>query len=119
MMVEEDSPHRSELSLDAYQSVALDTAGGPVHDLLACWALGVTGEAGEFADLIKKHLYHGHPLDREKIAQELGDVLWYVSVAARALGFNLSEIAEGNLSKLCRRYPDGFSAERSLHREDP
>lgn len=42
--------------------------------LLACDGLGLTGEAGEVAELLKKHVGHGHALDRDKLAKELGDV---------------------------------------------
>jgi len=80
-------------------------------------ALGLVGESGEVADLIKKVVAHGHPLDAEKLAQELGDVLWYLAVTADALGFSLDEIANRNITKLRARYPNGFSPGRSIDRE--
>lgn len=103
--------------LDQYQSDAMRTAGERTDDL-ACHALGVAGEAGEVADLMKKHLFHGHPLDKAMAAKELGDVLWYVAVLSRRLGFSLSEVAEMNVEKLMRRYPSGFSTEGSIIRRD-
>lgn len=73
---------------------------------LANWSLGLAGEAGEAADYLKKHLYHGHELDRDKLAKELGDVLWYLNAIAVECGLNLeTEIAMANVHKLADRYP--------------
>lgn len=80
--------------------------------------LGLTGEAGECADLLKKHLYHGHDYDSIEMVKELGDVLWYIALAAYSMGYTLDEVMEKNLSKLYARYPDGFTTERSLNRDD-
>jgi NTP pyrophosphatase (non-canonical NTP hydrolase) len=81
-------------------------------------ALGLTGEAGEFAELAKKHLFHGHTLDKEKAAKEIGDVLWYVAFACEALGVSLDEIAERNIAKLKARYPDKFETRLSLVKDE-
>ena len=78
--------------------------------------MGLCGESGEVIDLVKKHLSQGHPLDREALAKELGDVAWYLAETAYVLGYPLEEIFRMNLEKLSARYPDGFSSERSLHR---
>jgi len=81
-------------------------------------ALGLAGEAGEFADAIKKVSFQGHALDKTHLAQEVGDILWYCSLAASALGMDLDDIAVHNVQKLQKRYPDGFEVERSLHRPE-
>jgi NTP pyrophosphatase (non-canonical NTP hydrolase) len=73
---------------------------------------------GEIADTIKKVYFHGHDLDRDELVKELGDVLWYVALAATALDVPLAEIMQGNIEKLQRRYPDGFSAEASRNRSE-
>lgn len=104
--------------LDDYQKLALVTAAGSQQDRLVSTALGLTGESGEFADMIKKHVFHGHTLDREDLKKELGDILWYVAVAAHTHGFDLSEVATTNIEKLKRRYPEGYSEERSINREE-
>jgi NTP pyrophosphatase (non-canonical NTP hydrolase) len=70
--------------------------------------LGIAGEAGEFADLMKKDAYHGVPADRDKVLKELGDVLYYVTIAAYEHGFSLEQIAVANNKKLAARYPAGF-----------
>lgn len=106
------------MNLDDYQTKAMRTANrdGDPKVVLAVIGLGLTGEAGEAADLIKKHVGHGHPLDVEKLGKELGDVLWYVAVAAWHLGIPLSSVAEKNIEKLWQRYPQGFSSEASMSR---
>lgn len=80
--------------------------------------MGLNGEAGEAIDILKKHLFQGHDLDREHLAKELGDVAWYLAVSADALGYSLEQILQMNIDKLRKRYPDGFEAERSVNRED-
>jgi NTP pyrophosphatase (non-canonical NTP hydrolase) len=80
-------------------------------------ALGLTGESGEVADMIKKTLYHGHLIDIEKLIKELGDVLWYISVMAETLDIPLEKIAEQNIAKLAARYPEGFSEYLSINRK--
>lgn len=82
------------------------------------FSFGLTGETGEVIDCLKKHLFHGHPLDREKLKIELGDVMWYVATLATTAGISLQDVAEANIEKLRKRYPEGFSEERSNHRED-
>ena len=85
---------------------------------LTCAALGLTGESGEFADMVKKYLYQGHEFDNEKAVKELGDVLWYLALAASALGVPLELIAERNIEKLKARYGGQFSAEKSVFRAE-
>ena len=106
------------MTLDDYQRDAMRTAGAALRaeDGLVLSALGLNGEAGEYSELVKKNVYHGHPLDIDKAAKELGDVLWYIARAAEAIGVPLSEIAARNIEKLRARYPDGFSSEQSIHR---
>lgn len=70
--------------------------------------LGLCGEAGEVAELLKKQYLHGRALDLPKLAEELGDVLWYVSALCSMHGLNLGDVAAWNLEKLRARYPDGF-----------
>lgn len=85
--------------------------------LLLNGVLGLGGESGECEDEVKKHLFQGHPLDLEHVAKELGDVAWYLAVTAYAIGYNLDDIFDMNVKKLLERYPDGFDANRSLHRK--
>jgi NTP pyrophosphatase (non-canonical NTP hydrolase) len=98
------------MNFDDYQHAAARTSdpSQPTIDRVTNGALGLGGEAGEVIELVKKHRYHGKPLDREALVGELGDVLWYVAETASAAGLSLWGIAEENLSKLRARYPDGF-----------
>ena len=113
-------PRKSDMDLDSYQKLALRTAGHrqDTRELLTYTALGLTGESGEVAELIKKAFYHGHALDRKALSRELGDVLWYLAVLADGLGLSLGQIAAENIDKLRARYPEGFSEERSQNRAD-
>ena len=97
------------MNIDDYQEVALSTAIYPNEDItgIIYTALGLTGEAGEVAEKIKKHLRDGGDLPYDAIAKELGDVLWYVANLAHEIGFSLSEIAQMNLDKLLSRKERG------------
>lgn len=78
---------------------------------LALAAMGISGEAGEVSEIVKKHLFHDVPLDIENLEKELGDVLWYIMYMADILGLSLEKIALTNNSKLAIRYPNGWSPE--------
>jgi len=79
-------------------------------------ALGITGEAGEVADMIKKHVFHGHGLDTDALVKEIGDVCWYVALLCTAIGVDMASVMEKNIEKLKTRYPEGFSEEASINR---
>lgn len=104
--------------MNEYQTAAIRTAARyeDTNIRLSVRALGLAGEAGEFADMIKKVVGHGHEIDYDKMAAELGDVLWYVANLADSLNFDLNDIAQMNVDKLKKRYPDGFTTERSINR---
>lgn len=107
------------MNMNDYQREALRTAG----DLAAPgWLfeklLGLPEECGEVLGVIKKAEFHGRAADRDAIRKELGDVLWYVATIAHWYGFDLGDVAAANVEKLRRRYPDGFSVERSVNRGD-
>lgn len=121
-----------------YQKEALKTesiprnADGTPYDMLSVFnpgtfsmvcrllqgLMGLNGEAGEAIDILKKHLFQGHDLDRERLAKELGDVAWYLAVSADALGYSLEQVLQMNIDKLRARYLDGFEAERSVNRNE-
>jgi len=73
------------------------------------WALGIAGESGEYCELIKKEFFHGKPLNVEDAKKELGDILYYVAMAANNLHIWLEDVADLNVRKLRERYPDGFT----------
>lgn len=70
-------------------------------------ALGVAGEAGEVVDLVKKTHITGHPFDRVKFVEELGDLEFYLEGLRQALGITRAETLDANVAKLSKRYP-GF-----------
>ncbi len=118
-LASKNNPSVSPLTLNEYQALAARTAGAGGGDdrRLIIAALGLAGEAGEFANLVKKRTAHGHDIPDEKLADELGDVLWYIAEAATSCGISLDDLARQNVEKLRRRYPDGFSRERSRNRQ--
>ena len=107
------------MDADDYQELAMRTAGEAFNeqDGLLLAALGLCGESGEVADIVKKHLFHAHPLDIGKLRKEAGDVAWYLARLCTAMDWELSGVLAENIEKLHARYPDGFDPERSLHRE--
>lgn len=109
---------RIECTGNIYQEEAMRTANGIHGDLLQNGVMGLCGETGECVDLVKKHLFQGHELDKEHLAKELGDVAWYLAVTAEAIGYDLNTILQMNVKKLRNRYPNGFDEERSKHRNE-
>ena len=108
------------MTINEYQNAALRTAQTDkfsARELLLNSALGLCGESGEVADLLKKYHFQGHDLDLDHIAKELGDIAWYLAVGAYSIGYDLEKILQMNVDKLKARYPDGFSTDRSLHRD--
>lgn len=105
--------------MDNYQELAMVTKNKklPLSEQILNAALGLTGEAGEVADMVKKWKFQGHLLDPKDIAKELGDICWYVALMSESIGLSFDEILEMNIEKLKKRYPEGFSAERSINRD--
>lgn len=75
-------------------------------------------EAGEVWKVLKKHIFHGHPLDLDAVKAELGDVVFYVAAIATLLGLSLDEVGRGNVRKIDTRYPGGFTTADSIARVD-
>lgn len=99
-----------------FQVAALRTATGAGRSFMNA-ALGISGEAGEVCDIIKKAVYQGHEMDTDHIVEELGDLMWYVALMAYMCGETLDGVMQKNVDKLWKRYPDGFSTERSVNRD--
>ena len=84
--------------------------------LNAC--LGLSGEVGEFNDMIKKWIFHEKDLDEEHLKKELGDIMWYIAMMCHAFRWGLDEIMEMNINKLKARYPEGFDTDRANNRKN-
>lgn len=78
---------------------------------------GMVGEIGEIHSIYQK-MYQGHAVDDEHLMKELGDLLWFIAEYCTVMNWNLEDIMGINIAKLRARYPDGFEAEKSLHRKD-
>lgn len=131
-----------KLDFDAYQQHALRTArdkegpmalsvggmglGGEGAEFLELFlnqherlleAMRVTVQGGKLVDYLKKVVHHDHPMDKEKVKKELGDLLWYIAVTAHASGLSLNDVAVANVEKLKKRYEKGFTVAESLNRK--
>ena len=108
------------MTINEYQQLAMRTLNPALErkDVLINGVMGLCGEAGEAIDLVKKHLAQGHPLDREALLKELGDVAWYLAETAHALDVDLETVLQGNIDKLKRRYPEGFETMKSIERDE-
>ena len=107
------------LTLNDYQRMARRTAGTKrKSDKMEEALFGLAGEVGEHCDHYKKYMHQGHDIDYDHMAEEAGDVLWYLAEIADALGTTLEDIARRNIDKLRNRYPDGFDPDRSRNREE-
>jgi len=107
----ESNKYRKVSDLDMYQKVALTTAIYPREQAIIYPALGLTGEAGEVANKVKKIIRDGSNFKDEKLVSEIkaeiGDCLWYIAVLASDFGIKFSDIASANLVKLEKRKERG------------
>ena len=93
----------------------LQELGGDVAiQRLLTAAVGMSAEGGEFMEIVKKMIFQGKPASEDNLEHlkiELGDVLWYVAQACMALNISFEEVADMNIKKLEKRYPEGHFAE--------
>ena len=110
---------KKELGFNEYQKHAYNLISEEgKKDMVTNGVLGLAGESGECCDIVKKHIYQGHELDKEHLKDELGDVLWYIAETASGLGITLEEVAQYNLDKLHKRYHgETFHKEDSINRK--
>jgi len=106
------------MTANDYQKQAMRTLNSRLsrQEILINGVMGLCGESGEAIDIVKKHLFHGHPLDREALKKELGDIAWYLAETAWALDVSLEDVLRENIEKLQARYPEGFEPQRSQER---
>lgn len=140
-----DNRKENEMEAKEYQNLAMRTNDGKGTERLKKWireetgaeykgdvmieneidaggllngCLGLSGEAGELNDIVKKWIFHKKPLDREHMKKEIGDVCWYIADICHSMGFDLGEIFQMNIDKLKARYPEGFSEQRANNRSE-
>lgn len=107
------------MKLDEYQKLA----GRTINKELT-WAslrnhalFGMCSEVGEIQSYFQKQ-YQGHEIDEHELMLEIGDCMWFIAELCTAFGWDLDEVGKANIDKLKKRYPEGFSEERSVHREE-
>lgn len=80
--------------------------------------IGISGEAGELLDAIKKHVIYNKDLDTSNIIEELGDIEFYLQGLRNTLNIDRDYVIEANRAKLDRRYIDGYSDKAAQERKD-
>lgn len=97
----------------------------PITESSILWeATSIAIEAGAIADAVKKHVFHGHTLDKTVMVWLLGNIIRSVDYICRETSTNISDritirtVMEKNIEKLWKRYPKGFSQEDSINRRD-
>lgn len=112
------------MTANEYQALAnrtlTETPGFTLTDeeTMIVWnAVGLSGESGEVADLIKKGVFHQRGIDQDKLKKELGDVLWYLAALCTQFGWTLEEVMQLNIDKLKARFPEGYDPERTTFRD--
>lgn len=99
----------------------LNESGVNVPKLMTSYT-GICAEAGEYAEVVKKILFQGKPYNEDNVfhmKREIGDILFYISLACEALGFSIDEALQMNVEKLSARYPNGlFEANKSENRAE-
>jgi NTP pyrophosphatase (non-canonical NTP hydrolase) len=107
-----------KMDFNQYQELAARTLNTEksLELTLVNMSMGLVGESGETVDYMKKVLFQGHEFNVERLASELGDVLWYVAGMCTALNIDMKEVAQYNIEKLVKRYPEGFKTEDSVNR---
>ena len=104
-----------------YRVQELEGEEFPAERLLTA-SVGMSAEAGEFTEVVKKIIFQGKPVNEENLfhlKRELGDIMWYVAQACIGLNTSIDEIMEMNVEKLRSRYPGGeFSVKNSEVRKE-
>jgi NTP pyrophosphatase (non-canonical NTP hydrolase) len=102
------------MTFNEYQHAAMQTANPALNLFYALAKL--CSESGEALQLECKEYYHHKPYTREQMIEELGDVQWYLALAAQELGTTLDAIADANIAKLYARHGDSYNA---AHYQEP
>lgn len=107
------------MNFNEYQEATRRTASKDASEerRISNYVFGLNGEVGEVTDYLKKFMYHDHTLDADELEKELGDCLWYLARLSDEFGIELSNVAEKNIEKLKKRYPQGFNVQDSINRE--
>lgn len=106
-----DSTLRLKVAIDEADRYKFPDVGDIVNG-----CLGLSGEVGEFNDMIKKWIFHQKPLDHSHAKKEIGDILWYIAMICHGFKWDMDNIMQINIDKLRARYPFGFDIDRANNR---
>lgn len=109
---------KTEMTFKNYQELAKRTINTDLTEnkKLAHALYGLSSETGEITGIFQKEL-QGHEVRRDDLEGEIGDLLWFAAELCTVFGFDMGEIAQKNIDKLKKRYPDGFDEDRSINRD--
>ena len=119
--VDEVTSDQSKYFGDMVEALQILQEQGVEASRLLTAGIGMSGEIGEFNEIIKKCVFQGKEMDEDRIIhlrKELGDIMWYIAQACLALNTNIEEIIDINTAKLSDRYPGGFDTFRSENRKE-
>lgn len=101
-----------------YDPVVLRLETNPGILRLIHAGIGMSGEAGEVLDTLKKSMMYGQPIDAVNLKEECGDILWYMAIMLDQIDSSFEEVMEQNVIKLRKRYPAGFTEKDAIARAD-
>ena len=119
--VDEVSSDATKHTDDFIDSIEVVEENGVDPSRLLTASIGLSGETGEFNDIVKKCIFQGKEMDEDTVAKlksELGDVMWYIAQGCIALNTDIEELIDINTAKLEKRYPGGFDEFRSDNRDE-
>ena len=110
----------SKSQIDFVEALNIMQEQGIEPSRLLTASVGLSGEVGEFNDIVKKIIFQGKEIDddtKKHLKSELGDICWYMAQALMALESSWEEVFDINVAKLSERYPGGFDALKSASRK--
>ena len=119
--VDEVSSDATKHTDDFIDSIEVVEENGVDPSRVLTASIGLSGETGEFNDIVKKCIFQGKEMDEDtvtKLKSELGDVMWYIAQGCIALNTDIEELIDINTAKLEKRYPGGFDEFRSDNRDE-
>lgn len=106
------------MTFNEYQQLAARTINRDLsqYEMIMHALHGMVGEIGEIHSMYQKE-YQGHAFEQSHLWKEVGDLLWFAAELCTAYGVNMDDVARANINKLKARYPEGFTADKSLNRK--
>ena len=107
-----------KMNIRDYQTLSVRTMNKELtkEQQISNMVFGANGELGEVTDILKKYLYQGPRLNKQHLAEEIGDTLFYIVNLCTLFNLDIEDILQGNVDKLRKRFPNGFEVDRSINR---